>query len=45
MAAIAFDPMEHIKLLEASGMPRAEAEAVVRVYTAMFVHNFDALLM
>ena len=23
MAAIAFDPMEHIKQLEASGMPRA----------------------
>jgi hypothetical protein len=44
MAAIAFDPMEHIKQLEASGMPRAEAEAVVRVYTAMFVHNFDALV-
>jgi len=44
MAAIAFDPMEFIQQLEATGMPRSEAEAVVKVYTAMFVHNFDALV-
>ena len=44
MAAIAFDPMEYIKQLEASGMPRSQAEAVVKGYTAMLVHNFDALV-
>ena len=44
MAAIAFDPMEFIQQLEASGFPRSQAEAVVKVYTAMFVHNFDALV-
>ena len=44
MAAIAFDPMEFIQQLEASGFPRSQAETVVKVYTAMFVHNFDALV-
>ena len=44
MAAIAFDPMEFIQQLEASGFPRSHAEAVVKVYTAMFVHNVDALV-
>ena len=44
MAAIAFDPMECIQQLEASGIPRDQAEAVVKVYTGMFVHNFDALV-
>ena len=44
MAAIAFDPMEFIQQLEATGIPRSQAEAVVKVYTAMFVHNFDALV-
>lgn len=44
MAAIAFDPIEFIQQLEASGFPRSQAEAAVKVYTAMFVHNFDALV-
>ena len=44
MAAIALDPMEFMQQLEASGMPREQAEAVVRGYTAMLVHNFDALV-
>ena len=44
MAAIALDPMEFMQQLEASGMPRSQAEAVVKGYTAMFVHNFDALV-
>ncbi len=44
MAAVALDPMEFMQQLEASGMPRPQAEAVVRGYTAMLVHNFDALV-
>ena len=44
MAAIALDPMEFMQQLEASGMPREQAEAVVRGYTATLVHNFDALV-
>ena len=44
MAAIILDPMEFMQQLEASGMPRSQAEAVVKGYTAMLVHNFDALV-
>ena len=44
MAAIVLDPMEFMQQLEASGMPRCQAEAVVKGYTAMLVHNFDALV-
>ena len=44
MAAIVLDPMEFMQQLEASGMPRSQAEAVVKGYTAMLVHNFDALV-
>ena len=44
MAAIAFDPLEFAQQLEASGMPRAQAEAVAKGLTSMFVHNFDALV-
>ena len=44
MAAIVLDPMEFMQQLEASGMPRSQAEAVVKGDTAMLVHNFDALV-
>jgi hypothetical protein len=44
MAAIALDPMEFMQQLEASGMPRSQAEAVAKGYTAMIVHNLDALV-
>jgi hypothetical protein len=44
MAAIALDPMEFMQQLEASGMPRSQAEAVAKGYTAMLVHNLDALV-
>ena len=44
MAAIVLDPMKFMQQLEASGMPRSQAEAVVKGYTAMLVHNFDALV-
>ncbi len=44
MAAIAFDPMEYLKQLEASGMPRSQAEAIAKGFIDMSVHNFDALV-
>jgi hypothetical protein len=44
MAAIAFDPLEYAQQLEAAGMPRAQAEVVAKGLTAMFIHNFDALV-
>ena len=44
MAAVAFDPLEYAHQLEASGVPRAQAEVHARAMTAMFLHNFDALV-
>ena len=44
MAAIAFDPLEFTQQLEATGMPRAQAEVVAKGLTSMFIHNFDALV-
>ena len=44
MAAVAFDPLEYTHQLEASGVPRAQAEVHARAMTAMFLHNFDALV-
>ena len=44
MAAIAFDPLEYTHQLEASGVPREQAEVHARAMTAMFLHNFDALV-
>ena len=44
MAAVAFDPLEYAQQLESAGMPRAQAEVVARGLTAMFIHNFDALV-
>ncbi|KAA1188927.1 hypothetical protein F0M18_17135 [Pseudohalioglobus sediminis] len=44
MAAIAFDPLEYTHQLEASGVPREQAEVHAKAMTAMFLHNFDALV-
>ena len=44
MAAIAFDPLEYTHELEASGVPRAQAEVHAKAMTARFIHNFDALV-
>ena len=44
MAAIAFDPLEYTHQLEASGVPRDQAEVHAKVMTAMFLHNLDALV-
>ena len=44
MAAIAFDPLEYAHQLEASGVSREQAEVHAKVMTAMFLHNFDALV-
>ena len=44
MAAIAFDPLEYTHELEASGVPREQAEVHAKAMTAMFLHNFDALI-
>ena len=44
MAAVAFDPLEYAQQLEATGMPRAQAEVVARGLTAMFIHNFESLV-
>lgn len=44
MAAVAFDTLEYAQQLEAAGMPRAQAEVVAKGLSAMFVHNFDALV-
>ena len=44
MAAVAFDPLEYTHQLEAAGVPREQAEVHAKVMTAMFIHNFDALV-
>ena len=44
MAAIAFDPLKYTHELEASGVPREQAEVHAKAMTAMFLHNFDALV-
>ena len=44
MAALAFDPLEYTHELEASGVPRAQAEVHARAMTARFIYNFDALV-
>jgi len=44
MAAVAFDPLEYTHQLEASGVPREQAEVHAKAMTAMFLHNFDALV-
>ncbi len=44
MAAIAFDPLEYTRQLEASGVPREQAEVHAKAMTALFLHNFDALV-
>ena len=43
MAAIAFDPLEYTHQLEASGVPREQAEVHAKTMTTMFLHNLDAL--
>jgi gas vesicle protein len=44
MAAIAFDPLGYTRELEASGVPRNQAEVHAKAMTANFLHNFDALV-
>ena len=44
MAAVAFDPLEYTHDLEATGVPREQAEVHAKAMTAMFLHNFDALV-
>ena len=44
MAAIAFDPLAYTHELEASGVPREQAEVHAKAMTARFLHNFDALV-
>ena len=44
MAAVAFDPLEYTHQLEASGVPREQAEVHAKAMTAMFLHNFEALV-
>jgi len=44
MAAIAFDPLEFTHELEATGVPREQAEVHAKAMTAQFIHNFDALV-
>lgn len=44
MAAVAFDPLEYTHALEASGVPREQAEVHAKAMTAMFLYNFDALV-
>ena len=44
MAAIALDPLAFTHALEEAGFTRDQAELVAQVGTAMFVHNFDALV-
>jgi len=44
MAAVVLDPMEFAHQLEGAGFTRQQAEAVAKGYTAMLVHNFDALV-
>ena len=44
MAAVAFNPLEYTHQLEAQGVPREQAEVHAKAMTAMFLHNFDALV-
>ncbi len=44
MAAVAFDPLEYTHQLEASGVPREQAEVHAKAMTALYLHNFDALV-
>jgi hypothetical protein len=44
MAAIAFDPLGYTRELEASGVPRHQAEVHAKAMTATFLHNFDSLV-
>ena len=44
MSAIAFDPLEYMHQLEASGVPREQAEVHAKGMTAMFLHNREALV-
>jgi hypothetical protein len=44
MAAVAFDPLEYTHQLEASGVPREQAEVHAKTMTTMFLHNLDALV-
>ncbi len=44
MAAVAFDPLGYAHDLEATGVSREQAEVHVKAMTAMFIHNFDALV-
>ncbi len=44
MAVIAFDPLGYTHELEASGVPRAQAEVHAKAMTATFLHNMDALV-
>ena len=44
MAAITFDSLEYTHELEASGVPREQAEVHAKAMTARFIHNFDALV-
>lgn len=44
MAVVAFDVLEFARQLEASGVPRQQAEAIAKGMAALFVHNFDALV-
>jgi hypothetical protein len=44
MAAIAFGPLEYTHQLEASGVPREQAEVHAKTMTTMFLANLDALV-
>jgi len=44
MAAVAFDPLGYTHDLEATGVPREQAEVHAKAMTATFLHNFDALV-
>ncbi len=44
MAAVAFDPLGYTHDLEATGVSREQAEVHAKAMTAIFLHNFDALV-
>ena len=44
MSAVAFDSLEYAHQLEATGMPREQAEVVAKGLTTMFIHNFESLV-
>ncbi|MEP1470429.1 MAG: hypothetical protein ABJK20_08985 [Halieaceae bacterium] len=44
MSAVAFDPLEYARQLEAAGLPRPQAEVIAKGLTTMFIHNFDTLV-